>query len=106
MSTSRVGTRQFFMTAILTGRRKSASPSPGGAFAGILKGVAESDRRAQVESLFRQYGRGVGSYVLARVGDADLAETITSNVFLIVVRRIDQCRGSASAWLWSIVRSE
>lgn len=63
-------------------------------------------RRKQVEELFRQYGRGVGSYVLARVGNVDAAETITSNVFLIVVRRIEQCRTSPAAWLWSIVRSE
>lgn len=48
----------------------------------------------------------MGSYVLARVGDGDVAETITSNVFLIVVRRIEQCRSSPAAWLWSIVRSE
>jgi RNA polymerase sigma-70 factor (ECF subfamily) len=64
------------------------------------------DRRQQVEELFRRYGKGVGSYVLARVGDADLAETITSAVFLTVVRRIDQCRTSPVAWLWSIVRTE
>lgn len=44
--------------------------------------------------------------MLARVGDVDLAETITSSVFLIVVRRIEQCRTSPAAWLWSIVRSE
>ncbi|MDB5354619.1 MAG: sigma-70 family polymerase sigma factor [Phycisphaerales bacterium] len=48
----------------------------------------------------------MGSYVLARVGNVDVAETITSNVFLIVVRRIEQCRGSPAAWLWSIVRTE
>jgi RNA polymerase sigma-70 factor (ECF subfamily) len=65
------------------------------------------DRRQQVEELFRRYGKGVGSYVLARVGgDADVAETITSAVFLTVVRRIDQCRSSPVAWLWSIVRTE
>jgi RNA polymerase sigma-70 factor (ECF subfamily) len=65
-----------------------------------------NERTSQIEELFRQYGRGVGSYILARVGNADFAETITSNVFMIVVRRIDQCRSSPSAWLWSIVRSE
>lgn len=64
------------------------------------------ERREAIDQLFRKYGRGVGSYVLARVGDVDLAETITSSVFLIVVRRIEQCRTSPAAWLWSIVRSE
>ncbi|HET6247684.1 MAG TPA: sigma-70 family RNA polymerase sigma factor [Tepidisphaeraceae bacterium] len=65
-----------------------------------------AERATQVEELFRQYGRGVGSYIMARVGNADVAETITSNVFMIVVRRIEQCRSSPAAWLWSIVRSE
>lgn len=65
------------------------------------------DRRQQIEELFRRHAKGVGSYVLARVGgDADLAEQITGAVFLIVVRRFDQCRGSPVAWLWSIVRTE
>jgi RNA polymerase sigma-70 factor (ECF subfamily) len=65
-----------------------------------------TDQRTRIERLFRQYGRGIGSYIRARVGDADTAENITSSVFLIVVRRIDQCRSSPAAWLWSIVRSE
>lgn len=64
------------------------------------------DRRQQVEGLFRRYGKGVGSYLLARVGNADVAETITGAVFLTVVRRIEQCRTSPVAWLWSIVRTE
>jgi RNA polymerase sigma-70 factor, ECF subfamily len=64
------------------------------------------EHRRQVEELFRRYGRGVGSYVRARVGDAHVAETITSSVFLTVVRRIEQCRSSPEGWLWSIVRTE
>lgn len=64
------------------------------------------DRRRQVDELFRRYGKGVGSYVVARVGNPDVAETITATVFLTVVRRFDQCRASPVAWLWSIVRSE
>jgi len=65
-----------------------------------------ADRREAIERLFVQYGRGVGSYVLARLGDAELAEEITSRVFLTVVRQFDKCRGSAVGWLWAIVRSE
>lgn len=68
--------------------------------------VLTDDLRQQVEELFRRYGKGVGSYVLARVGDPEVAETITGSVFLTVVRRIEQCRSSPVAWLWSIVRSE
>lgn len=65
-----------------------------------------ADARDDIERLFRCYGRGVGSYVLTRVGDPELAEEITARVFLTVVRRFDQVRGREAAWLWAIVRSE
>lgn len=48
----------------------------------------------------------MGSYVLARTGDADLAEALTANVFVTVVRKLHQCRGEPVAWLWAIVRNE
>jgi RNA polymerase sigma-70 factor, ECF subfamily len=64
------------------------------------------EQRGEIERLFLQYGKGVGSYLLARVGDPELAEEITSRVFLAVVRHYGQRRGSAAAWLWAIVRSE
>jgi RNA polymerase sigma-70 factor (ECF subfamily) len=66
----------------------------------------DEDRRQKVEELFRRYGKGVGSYVLAHVGDPHAAESITAGVFLLVVRRFEQCRSSPVAWLWSIVRTE
>jgi len=66
----------------------------------------DADGREEIERLFLRYGRGIGSYVLARVGDAELAEEITARVFLTVVRRFDQCRGSVVGWLWSIVHSQ
>jgi len=68
--------------------------------------VDPTSRRARIEDLFRRYGGGVGSYVYARVGDVDLAEQITSSVFLIVVERIEQCKRSPAGWIYSIVRSE
>jgi RNA polymerase sigma-70 factor (ECF subfamily) len=68
--------------------------------------VPADQRRERIETLFRTYARGVGGYVLARVGNAELAEAITSRVFLIVVRSIEQCKTSPASWLWSIVRSE
>jgi RNA polymerase sigma-70 factor (ECF subfamily) len=64
------------------------------------------DRRRQIEDLFTTYAKGVGAFLLARVADPELAEAITSRVFLIVVRNVEQCTGSPVAWLWSIVRSE
>lgn len=48
----------------------------------------------------------MGGYVVARTGDPELAETITAQVFALVVRKFDQCRQSPAGWLWTIVRSE
>jgi RNA polymerase sigma-70 factor, ECF subfamily len=67
--------------------------------------LSDQDRQ-QIESLYRRYGKGVGSYILTRTGDRELAESITARVFLIVVRRFEQCTGNPVGWLWSIVRSE
>lgn len=68
--------------------------------------MRDDARRDRIEALFRDYSRGIGNYVFARVGDPELAEAITSRVFLIVVKSIEQCKASPVAWLWSIVRSE
>lgn len=70
--------------------------------------MADERRRQQIEEVFRRYAPGVGGYVLARVGDPELAEAIVSNVFVTVVRRFEQCRTpeAPAAWLWSIVRTE
>jgi RNA polymerase sigma-70 factor (ECF subfamily) len=65
-----------------------------------------AQQQRTVEALFARYAPGVGGFVLARVGDAELAEEITARVFLTVVRKLHQCRGAYAAWLWSIVRSE
>lgn len=63
-------------------------------------------RQQEIERLFREHGKGVGGYVFARIGDAELAEEITARVFLQVVRAFDQLRGPPLPWLWSIVRNE
>jgi len=63
-------------------------------------------QKEEIERLFQRYGAGVGSYVLARTGDPELAEEITSRVFVKVVQRYDQCTHSPAGWLWSIVRTE
>jgi RNA polymerase sigma-70 factor (ECF subfamily) len=76
------------------------------AAAHLVVNVDRTARRQRIEELFHRYGQGVGSYVYARVGDAELAEQITSSVFLIVVERLEQCRGSTAGWIYSIVRSE
>lgn len=63
-------------------------------------------RQQEIERLFRDHGKGIGGYVFARVGDAELAEEITARVFLQVVRSFDQLRGQPLPWMWKIVRNE
>jgi RNA polymerase sigma-70 factor, ECF subfamily len=63
-------------------------------------------RNKEIDDLFRRFGVGIGNFVLARLGDPELAEEITARVFLQVVRHIDQLRGPPAPWLWSIVRNE
>lgn len=64
------------------------------------------ERRQRIELLFHRFGKGVGGFLLARLGDPELAEELTSRVFLKVVRSIDQLRGPPAPWLWAIVRTE
>lgn len=64
------------------------------------------DRRTEIEQLFLQHGKGVGSYILARIGDPELAEELTSRVFLTIVRQFHQVRGTGVSWLWAIARNE
>ena len=66
--------------------------------------MAPDDRN--IEALFSRHARGVGSYFLARLGDAELAEELTSRTFVAVVANFPQCRTSPAAWLWTIVRNE
>lgn len=63
-----------------------------------------SAQREQIEQLFQRYGPSIGSYYLARTRDANLAETLTAQVFLLVVRHWSKCEGSVVAWLWTIVK--
>jgi RNA polymerase sigma-70 factor (ECF subfamily) len=58
-----------------------------------------------MEQIFQRYAEGVGSYMLARVGSAELAEELTARVFVLVVQRHAQCRGNVAGWVWSIARS-
>ena len=36
---------------------------------------------------------------------AELAEALTANVFVTVVRKLHQCRGEPVAWLWALGRN-
>ncbi len=73
---------------------------------GRLRRFPLDDRREGIERLFAVYSGGVGSYVLARVGNRAAAESITSRVFVTVAAKFGECRSSPEAWLWAIVRSE
>ena len=59
----------------------------------------------QLEDLYRRYAAGLGSYFLARLGDPELSEELTSRVFILAVQRFEQCRGNPGGWLWAIAQS-
>jgi len=65
-----------------------------------------ADQRDEVDRLFRKYAERVSGYVLARVRNPEIAETVTSRVFLRVVEHMAQCRQDPGPWLWSIARNE
>lgn len=59
-----------------------------------------------LEELFRSYYRDVYGYLYSLCHDASLAEDLTSEVFLEVVRSIGRFRGESDVktWLFSIAR--
>jgi len=59
-----------------------------------------------LEQLFSEYCRDVCSYLFSLSHDASLAEDLTSEVFLEVVRSIHTFRGNSDVktWLFSIAR--
>jgi RNA polymerase sigma factor (sigma-70 family) len=60
---------------------------------------------SQLEGLFHRYAAGLGNYFLARVGNVELAEELTSRVFVQAVAHFDQCRGNTAGWLWAIAQT-
>ena len=60
---------------------------------------------AQLENLFHRHAAGLGSYFLARTGDPELAEELTSRVFVLAVERIGQCRDNPAGWLFAVAQS-
>jgi RNA polymerase sigma-70 factor (ECF subfamily) len=85
--------------AAVRARYPAAGPKP-------REAQAIEDERLRIEALYSRYSRSVARYVFVRTGAEELAEEITSRVFAVVVRKIHQCRGNQTGWLWSIVRSE
>ena len=64
-----------------------------------------SGSEAHLESLFQRHAAGLGSYFLARTGDPELAEELTSRVFVLAVERIGQCRENPAGWLFAVAQS-
>lgn len=67
--------------------------------------AAVKDRKAFAQ-LYRRYVISVYRYILAKVGNADEAEDITSAVFLDALSGLSgyQARGRFAAWLFTIAR--
>ena len=62
---------------------------------------------AAFDALFDRYRRGVLAYVTGMLGDRALAEDVTQETFLTLLKRIDRLnpRRGASAWLYRVARN-
>jgi RNA polymerase sigma-70 factor (ECF subfamily) len=65
--------------------------------------VSEFDRRVRLESLFELYGPSVLAYARRRT-DRVSADDVTSEVFVIAWRRLDEIPEDALAWLLGCAR--
>lgn len=71
----------------------------------LVKRAREGDEHA-FELLFTRYHRELGAFIRSRVGNAQEAEDITSDVFMKVIRFLDGYRtGSFRGWLYQIARN-
>ena len=60
-----------------------------------------------MEQLYLQYAKTVNGFLLAKCGDADLAEELTQETFLQAIRSLGRFRGDCSiaTWLCSIAKN-
>lgn len=73
----------------------------------LLGRIASGDADALAE-LFRRRQRGIYRFVLHLTGSASLADDVTQDVFVAVIRdaaRFDQGRAAVAAWLCGIARN-
>ncbi len=72
----------------------------------LLRAVAVSAAGA-VEEMYARYGPAVYSFLIARLGDAPLAEEVLQDVMLSAWRAAGQFRGDSKVltWLLSIARN-
>ena len=69
---------------------------------------AQTGDPAVITALYEQYRTGVFRYLYYRVGDAQVAEDLTSEVFLRMITALDGYRpqgASFEAWLYQITRN-
>lgn len=69
--------------------------------------AAQKDRR-QFAPLYERYFVRIYRYIVARVGDSTLAEDITSEVFMSVLKNLPQYRPNTAfaAWIFTIARNK
>src|SRR6266567_2650623 len=69
---------------------------------------ARSGEAEAISVLYRQFLSGVYWYIAARVPDRDIAEDLTSEVFLEMVEHINKVRATSesmfASWLFQIAR--
>ena len=65
--------------------------------------MSETDRRHRLEGLFHQHAAAVRAYAARRVGPS-LADDVTSDVFVVAWRRLDDIPEPALPWLLGCAR--
>jgi RNA polymerase sigma-70 factor (ECF subfamily) len=74
----------------------------------LLRRLAAGDEQA-FTALYRSYQRVVYRFAMQMSGDAQLAEDVTQEVFLVLMRKaveFDAARGRLSSWLYGIARNQ
>ncbi len=73
----------------------------------LLRRIANGDAEA-FSTVYRDHRKAIYRFALHMSGDAHLAEEVTQDVFLLVMREagaFDPKRGTLSAWLYGIARN-
>jgi len=71
----------------------------------IIEGILSKDRRA-FEIMYETYFGKVYNYSLLQLGERHRAEGVTEEIFVEVIRTLDQCYGSStlSKWIFRVAR--
>lgn len=62
----------------------------------------ECDQSKRVEALVYKYQARIRAFLFSRTGDADVADDLAQEVFLVFLKRIDKFDASQPVWPWLV----